>query len=46
MDQIKKKSELEEDVDFEKGDFDLWCCKIMVTLRLVIFMVEFVIFPL
>lgn len=23
MEQIKKKSELEEDMDFEKGDFDL-----------------------
>lgn len=23
LDQIKKKSELEEDVDFENGDFDL-----------------------
>lgn len=23
LDQIKKKSELEEDIDFEKGDFDL-----------------------
>lgn len=46
LDQIKKKSELEEDVDFEKGDFDLCCCKIMVTFLLVIFMVEFVIIHL
>lgn len=30
LDQIKKKSELEEDIDFEKGEFDL-CCNIMVT---------------
>lgn len=33
LDQIKKKSELEEDIDFEKGDFDLECCEIMVTLN-------------
>lgn len=34
LEQIKKKSELEEDIDFEKGDFDfdLECHKIMVTL--------------
>lgn len=30
LDQIKKKSELEEDIDFEKGDFDLERHKIMV----------------
>lgn len=33
MDQIKKKSELEEDIDFEKGDFYLECCEIIVTLN-------------
>lgn len=32
LEQIKKKSELEEDIDFEKGDFDLECHEIMVTL--------------
>lgn len=33
LDQIKKKSELEENIDFEKGDFDLECCEIIVTLN-------------
>lgn len=32
LDQIKKKSEQEEDVDFEKGEFDL-CISIVVTNR-------------
>lgn len=32
LDQIKKKSELEEDIDFEKGDLE--CCEIIVTLNL------------
>lgn len=31
LDQIKKKSELEEDIDFEKGDLHLYH-KVMVTL--------------
>lgn len=49
LDQIKTKSELEEDVDFENGDFlyfDEQCCKIMVRLLLLfqLLVVEFVIF--